>query len=196
MVRNGLAVAALAAVLGSAILLRPTSAFPGFNAIFPVVGTVARIWIGGAKGASAVNRLLGSRPLVAIRLVSYSLYLWHWPVVTIARQALFGDLTPPIAARLIGLTLLLAVTSWRFAERPFRTARHVSRRGILTASVVAIALSAVADLALSVTAGVPGRFPRAAVIATQMDRERAEDRIATCILGTATTIWPVPSAAG
>ncbi len=68
----------------SVVAFDPATPFPGIAAIWPVLGTGAVIWANGTK-LTFVGRLLATRPLVFVGLISYSLYLWHWPLFVFAR---------------------------------------------------------------------------------------------------------------
>ena len=75
--------AGLGLVIGSAFLLSGTAAFPGLLALFPVGGAAALILGGSAAGRGGPHRLTSARPLVFLGGISYSLYLWHWPVIVL-----------------------------------------------------------------------------------------------------------------
>ncbi len=66
------------------------------------------------------NRILNHEPLIFIGKISYSLYLWHWPVLCFARYSVFGELNTYQVAICFIITLFLACTSWYFVENPFR----------------------------------------------------------------------------
>ncbi|WP_282348528.1 acyltransferase family protein [Pseudomonas sp. PS01301] len=99
------------------------TAFPGFNALLPTVG--AGLVILFAHPGNPVGRVLASRPLVGIGLISYSAYLWHQPLFAFARNNSLVAPTPTTMLGLSGLSLVLAWLSWRFVERAFRDRRHV-----------------------------------------------------------------------
>ncbi|HEY0700376.1 MAG TPA: acyltransferase, partial [Micromonospora sp.] len=90
-VAAGVAWASVAAILAAAALLAPDHAFPGYLALLPTLGAAAVIAGGLVPGGAGPERVLGLRPLRATGAVSYSLYLWHWPVL-VAAEARFGDL--------------------------------------------------------------------------------------------------------
>lgn len=93
--------------------------FPGFWALLPVLG--ACLCIAAGPGAWLNRHVLGSRPFVWIGLISYPLYLWHWPLLAYAR-VLEEGVDPPRAVRFgaLGVALLLAWLSYRFVEKPLR----------------------------------------------------------------------------
>jgi peptidoglycan/LPS O-acetylase OafA/YrhL len=109
------------------------TAFPGVNALVPVVG--AALVIGFASPATVVGRLLGTRVLVGVGLVSYSAYLWHQPVFVFARHRSFENLGVGLALALCALTFALAYLSWRFVEQPVRRRGVVSLGNLVTGAV-------------------------------------------------------------
>jgi hypothetical protein len=133
--------------------------FPGLNAILPVLGS-ALVLAGTCAEGSRVARALSFRPLAGIGLISYSLYLWHWPLIV------FGGyyvLDPPTLAIVKPAMALLAIpvawASWRFIELPFRKPRLLMtrRRLFIGAAAVSVAL-ALYGVAIHRLDGVPGRF--------------------------------------
>ncbi len=176
--------------------------FPGLSALLPCIGS-ALIIGAGESGRSAVYALLAWRPLVFVGLISYSLYLWHWPVLLVYQMGLvdlnsefdrhFGRLLS--VGRFEHMVILLvsfalAILSWRFVERPFRKGRLRLAGSQLFATAAAVMLVCVllSSIVLS-SGGLPGRFSaQANQIASYLDRgdalENAEKamRWGTCFL--------------
>jgi len=125
-IARGLALALLAIPIFS---LRQGPGFPGFNALTPCIGAMIFIWSGIGVPTRERNRYA---PLNVARFfgqISYSLYLWHWPLFTFARFSKSGlvlDATDKIA--LFALTVAISYLSWRFVEQPFRQRRLASTR--------------------------------------------------------------------
>ncbi len=116
---EALSIAGLIAVIGSFLLLNPASNFPGLAAVPACFGTVAII--AGCLSQNVVLRqMLSYRPLVFTGLISYSLYLWHWPLLALASYQLERPLDAPEASFIVLISVALAVVSWRWIERPFR----------------------------------------------------------------------------
>ncbi len=132
-----------------------TTVFPGVAALLPVLGAAAIIHAGAQTG---VARLLAVRPMVAIGLISYSLYLWHWPVIVFAEYAGDAKLSGWQSAAAIALSLGLAIASWRWVERPFRQPGRFGRRAVFGWNGAGMAALCLAALALASTSGWPGRF--------------------------------------
>mgnify|MGYP000892813446 CR=1 FL=1 len=154
-------VAGLALIGASVVLFTHETLFPGDGALLPVVGA-ALVVHGGPSGATRAGALLSSRPLVWLGLRSYSLYLWHWPLFALAKQALLRPLDVAEQVALVLLSLALADLSYRFVETPFRAhgaGARTSTRGVLAWSAAPMAASAALALALVVTDGLPQRFP-------------------------------------
>src|SRR5690606_16657444 len=90
--------------------------FPGVWGLLPVVGTALVILF--ATPATLGGKLLGTRALVGIGLISYSAYLWHQPLLAFARQRNIVELDLPVVWSLIVATFVLACLSWRYVETP------------------------------------------------------------------------------
>lgn len=131
--RTGLAVTGLGLIAAGVFLLDGDTPFPGRYALLPVVGTTLIILF--AATAEPVGRILGTRILVGIGLVSYSAYLWHQPLFAINRMRTVESMGSLTAWTLIGLTFLLAALSLRYIERPFRNRQRFTRRQIARSAI-------------------------------------------------------------
>ncbi len=109
----------LFAILRSAVIFHEGTVFPGAHALHPVLGAAALIWAGGHH-ATWMTRLLRLSPLTFIGKISYSLYLWHWPIVAYLNYATDNRPGPLASWAGIVASVLCAILSWRFVERPFR----------------------------------------------------------------------------
>jgi peptidoglycan/LPS O-acetylase OafA/YrhL len=118
------------------------------------------------RGISRVGRLLSLSPVVFIGLISYSLYLWHWPLTVFQRtDALFSAESPASAKlMLIVLSIGIAYLSWKLVELPFRAlARKTSKATAFGAASTAMAaVFTLCGLTL-IVGGAPSRFPACAV---------------------------------
>lgn len=150
--------AALGAVLIAVAILayRPEIPFPGWWALLPATGTALVILCGSD---TLVARALSWRPVVFVGLISYSLYLWHWPVLVFARFA-YGivDLPLPVILVCLVLTFALAVLSWKYVEAPFRDRRKLKRGGVFAISGAAAAAVLAVATGSFVTGGAPHRL--------------------------------------
>ncbi len=94
---------------------------PGLKALVPCLG-IALILYAGRHAQGAVTKALAFKPLAGVGMISYSLYLWHWPLIAFYKQYFSQDLSPQAAAGIAVLTFAIAWLSFRFVEQPFR--RH------------------------------------------------------------------------
>jgi len=111
-----------------------TIPFPSFFTLIPTVG--AGLIILFSSKTTLVGKLLGSKILVGIGLVSYSAYLWHQPIFAFYRHR---SLTEPTESHFLGLILLtffLAYFSWKYVEKPFRVKGKISRKNIFLFGVI------------------------------------------------------------
>jgi peptidoglycan/LPS O-acetylase OafA/YrhL len=129
-----LAAIGMAMLVGSLILLRGRLLFPGWLAVPPTLGTAMLIYAGHC-GTSAVSRVLATRGLVWIGLLSYSAYLWHWPLLALYRYG-YGEIRFPQAIALFAATMGLAWLSYRFVELPARRSTATAPRLIAQQYVV------------------------------------------------------------
>ena len=167
--REMTALVGLALVVAGLCMIRPGIGFPGWQAAIPVLGTAMLIHA-GSHGRSSVHAFLSLRPLVYVGLISYSLYLWHWPILVYARYR--NDLAPlgDLRVWLAVAAFVAAAASYHFVERPFRQrkgdrARTVLFRNAAMVSAVIVALAAT----IVWSNGMPWRFPPQ-VVALDLDR--------------------------
>ena len=104
---------------GSLFFLNKSSAFPGINALWPCLGAALLIWAGSIRHPHYLSRLLTSHPMVFIGLISYSLYLWHWPLIAYLNYMNIA-IVPIIGVSVAFFSILLAWLSWKFVEIPMR----------------------------------------------------------------------------
>jgi peptidoglycan/LPS O-acetylase OafA/YrhL len=174
----------LAAALGLAGILVPVALwseatpFPGPAALPPVIGTMLVIHAGfGAgfgEGRTRVAALLSLPPVRGLGLVSYSLYLVHWPLIVFATYVLMRPLAGAEIAALLAVALLLAILSWRYVELPFRRPGGVALRPFAWGAAGVAAALLLAAGAMDLFRGFPTRFaPEVAEIVAAKERFRA-----------------------
>lgn len=136
------------------------TAFPGLAAVVPCLGAGLIIHAGSGNHETLISKLLSSRLLVGVGLISYSLYLWHWPLIVFLRHhILLRALTPVETFCVLAASFIMAIISWRYIEKPFRGKQgFLTRPKLFSAGFASIALVTVLGLSLSMTSGLPSRF--------------------------------------
>lgn len=104
----------------SVLALNPEMPFPGWAALLPVAGATLLISAGNAAWPN--RHLFGQPVMVFIGLISYPLYLWHWPVLTFTRLLTFDSTPAWLSVVAVAASAALAWLTWRFAERSVRHA--------------------------------------------------------------------------
>lgn len=137
-------------VIASALFYTSALAWPGYLALAPVLGTAAII-IAGATGAAPA--LLAWKPFLWIGALSYSLYLWHWPLITAAGW-IWGDFGWKFALLLVAITFIPSWLSLRFIEDPIRFSSVLAKSTSKSISmgIVLTVVSASVGLALAFSA--------------------------------------------
>ena len=156
--RAVLAWAGLAAIAAAAVTFDERTAFPGYVALLPVLGTAAAIAGGTGAPAGGPGRVLGSRPFLFVGGLSYSWYLWHWPVLVLGPTALDRGRGPVVNATLVALSLALAWLSFRFLEGPLRAQpwlRARPRRGLVFGLALSASVAVVALVGSTLTPSLP-----------------------------------------
>ncbi|MFV0634658.1 acyltransferase family protein [Demequina sp.] len=125
------AVAAWAGVLAigvAAFMFDAATAFPGVAALLPVGGALLVLWANGDDVRGAPSTVMSWRPIQRLGDWSYSVYLWHWPLIVLAPFVIGRDLFSLDKVVLLGLTVAVSAVSWRWVENPVRRSRALSGR--------------------------------------------------------------------
>jgi peptidoglycan/LPS O-acetylase OafA/YrhL len=128
----------LISIVGAVVLYDADMAFPGPGAVIPVIGALLLIWAN--TWDTWAQRLLSAKMLVGVGLISFSLYLWHWPLLAFATYMWSEGITLPLSITLVAASVILAYASWRWVETPFRNTEkfQVNKRVLQTAFAVMI----------------------------------------------------------
>lgn len=160
---NALALLGLGLIVVPCVTYSEKMLFPGLAALPPCIGACILIFA-GTHDRTLVGRILSSPVAVAIGLVSYSLYLWHWPLHVYARYCSWGPLSAGAIAMLYIASFVLASLSWRWIETPFRRGMRSIGFGEALRIVVGAAVALiVASIGIMSGGGLPGRFPQTAI---------------------------------
>lgn len=164
-------------ILGPVFLYTSDMAFPGIAALPPCSGAALCILFLRSSNHStdsgiaerSLFRLLSSRIMVSVGLISYSLYLWHWPLFAFTRYWTFGPLEFEVRIILVLVSFLLAYLSWRFVETPFRI-RTIgeSRPAVFAYTCGGMGGCALLGICVFIFQGIPQRFPPAVVAVDKM----------------------------
>ncbi|WP_433674941.1 acyltransferase family protein [Microbacterium gorillae] len=161
----------LGAVLACGVLFTEETPFPGGIALIPVAATALLLWLGDDDHTLAPQRL--SHP-VAVQFVgdaSYSIYLWHWPIIVLAGAAIGGPLDPLLALAAGALTVVLAWATMRWIEQPVRRAPGLLARRLPTYAGAAVAMAAVITLALTPLGVLRAEDEAAAATIAELERD-------------------------
>jgi peptidoglycan/LPS O-acetylase OafA/YrhL len=163
--RGLLSTAGLALLCLALVRIGEGTPFPGWWALAPTVGTALILAAGSDAWPNRV--LLSSRPMVWIGLISYPLYLWHWPLLSFAR--IVESETPAIAIRVAALALAfgLAAATYLWVEKPIRFGGR-ARPKLIAVSAAMLAVAAAGGV-VALKQGLPGR----STVQTQLDHQRA-----------------------
>lgn len=162
-VAQGAALAGLGLISYGYLCFNNATEFPGANAAVFCGGAALIIFAGLSGHTTIVGKLLGSRLLVGIGLISYSCYLWHWPLIVYWRYrfpSAGGEALGLEQLGLVGASLIVGALSWQFVERPFRGRDALfSRAQLFTALGAGTALVAALSFVAIRTHGLPSRWP-------------------------------------
>jgi peptidoglycan/LPS O-acetylase OafA/YrhL len=177
--RNAASAAGFLLILVPAFVYSKLTLFPGLAALPPCVGA-GLIIAAGETGSSFVGRILSWRPVVFIGLISYSLYLWHWPILA------FEDVVPLFTRMsthsksgkytFVVVVFGIAALSWRFVETPFRKGQlRPQRRTLFFITGYAVLTLTCCGLGLLAMHGMPFDFPREALALTKYSHYNSDN---------------------
>ncbi len=156
--------AGLMAIGAACVLFNNKTPFPGWAALLPTLGAAAVIWANAFSSRRTwLERGLSSPPLVFVGKISYSFYLWHWPLLVYSEYWTLNPLRWYVRILLVVASAGLAVLSWWLIETPFRTRKVLSTRGPLLAfGAASVGCYLCLGVMVEILRGAPSRFPVAA----------------------------------
>jgi peptidoglycan/LPS O-acetylase OafA/YrhL len=132
--------------------------FPGLSPLIPCIG--AALVIHARAETGPIGRLLRAPPLIFVGLISYSLYLWHWPLIVFTRYIFGPQFSAVESAIIVFASLILATLSWRFIEQPFRGRRsRIGRKALFVSAAVAVSGAVTFGAIVTLERGLPERLP-------------------------------------
>jgi peptidoglycan/LPS O-acetylase OafA/YrhL len=142
------------------LLYSASTPFPGISAIIPCISTAVLIYC-NAETLTSPAKLLASKLPVCLGLVSYSFYLWHWPLFAFAKYWLGNDLHPTLSIAILLLSLALSILSYKFIETPIRRGfTKTTFTGVAFATTLSTSLLLFLSTYISSSGGVPDRLPK------------------------------------
>jgi peptidoglycan/LPS O-acetylase OafA/YrhL len=181
--RDILCLAGLAGIFIPVFFYGEQTPFPGLTALPPCLGTAVLIWANTTPASCVPNQsrfayALSWPPIVFIGLISYSLYLWHWPVICFSSYWAVSEFTATEKWGIILASVLFASASWKFVETPFRKrANSVLIRKPMFAFVSLSLLLGVVGFFFDAENGFPSRLPEQARQILNEVKERQQRRV-------------------
>ncbi|MGW0230886.1 acyltransferase family protein [Actinopolymorpha singaporensis] len=150
--------AGIVLLTGSLIWFSADLVFPGLWPVIPIAGTLLLLWAGNAPRAKLLHVLTENKSSVYVGTISYSLYLWHWPVLILSRARFGFDHEVALGAGCIAVSLALSCVSYRFLENPVRQSARLRRvvwpnYALLFASTTTVLAACTATASVSATHG-------------------------------------------
>jgi peptidoglycan/LPS O-acetylase OafA/YrhL len=160
--------------------LTERTTFPGLNALPPCLGAGLIIYA-GEDGPSSARAILSFRPLVFVGVISYSLYLWHWPIIVFGTYFCAGNLSGIWMVAAVVSSTVMAFISFEFVERPFRGRNSaITRWQLFSLGFAASLLSVAAGLAIHLSHGFPGRYDERTRELVLRNTDRKDDYQMVC----------------
>lgn len=161
---NSFSILGFILVLVPALVLNRTSIFPGYNALWPCLGAAILIISNknNNENAGIINRIFQQKQIVFVGLLSYSLYLWHWPIFVFLNFFSI-ELVGLVRILVIMVVFLLSYLSWKYVEQPFRTKIHFNfKQSLLYIMLPSVFLLGGIYAIVDAKDGFPDRFPELA----------------------------------
>ncbi len=160
--RTTLAATGLGGIIVSIFAFSHTTPFPGYAALLPVLST-ALVIVAAIGGAHGLTGLLSHPVAVRIGLISYPIYLWHWPILAYCHHLKIDPAAPLPAVTIVVATLALSEATFRLVENPIRERRWLpTSRSLLLAVGTAATLLTATAVHTALTDGAAYRYPPAA----------------------------------
>ncbi|RAR51900.1 peptidoglycan/LPS O-acetylase OafA/YrhL [Paraburkholderia unamae] len=182
--KNSLGFAGLTLITASMVIIDDTAPFPGLVAAIPVAAAAFLIF-SGLNLKSHLTKFLSCSPLKFIGLISYSVYLWHWPII--AFVSYYGiESTIAVNLTILMCSLLIGYISWKYIEKPFRNAdkqlsfpRFIIQRYVPTTALV-LGFSIICVL----SSGLPARWSDRTLAYDRAESQRPDQIRAGCHVST------------
>jgi len=186
LVVQAMAAFGLMLILSSVFYLSEKTPFPGLAAVPTCIGAAILLATGEGEG-TLVSRFFSLRPMVFVGLISYSLYLWHWPIIIFARLGAFPGLGIKglfNKSFVFIISVVMGWLSWKFVEQPFRVGRWktLSRSKLFVSAFVSTAAVCSIAMFYALSDGLPSRFPSRAIMIGSYRQPKENIRLGTCFI--------------
>ena len=155
--RNGACIVGIGMILFPTFSFSGSTPFPGLNALYPTIGSALIILAGIGSTAIVASRFISTAGFRYFGDISYSLYLWHWPILALMRVYYGQNLPAALAVAAAGAAVLLATLSYRLVEQPFMHVRTADFP-FLRVGGMAMAVGTAVLVPFIYAGGFPGRF--------------------------------------
>ncbi len=156
--RQAMAALGVGLILVAVFAFDDTTPFPGLAALLPCLGAAMVIHADAGKGVA--GRMLRMPALVFVGLISYSLYLWHWPLIVFAPYVIGHEPSAAQAGVIVAASVVLAVLSWQLIEKPFRGgASPIGRKPVFAGALLCMTAAIAFGSYIVDEDGLPLRLP-------------------------------------
>jgi peptidoglycan/LPS O-acetylase OafA/YrhL len=150
-------------------------AFPGWFALFPTLGTALVLWSGSVANTTTC-KVLSNRSLGYVGLISYPLYLVHWPITVFASRLLGNEYSLTWRCSMMALSFAAASAVYHLVEQPIRRGRLLaSRRTLMAGYISGLAITAASTAVIFTSKGVPQRYPTEVVRLASFTNDRLDE---------------------
>jgi peptidoglycan/LPS O-acetylase OafA/YrhL len=182
------------AIAGGLLFIDEQQIYPGWRAMVPTLGAALIIFAGESSWPN--RRVLANPVMVAIGLISYPLYLWHWPLIVVGRILEANVSNSLVTMAAMASSLVLATLTYRFIDRPMRAGKASLGRRRMRAAILLACMAVVGVLSAGTLArnGFPGRFPNADALLNEQQEFKANDACESQFPGAEFCVGPAASA--
>jgi len=178
--RSIVAYAGWVAIALSVVFYNDATPFPGYAALLPVLGTLAVIWAGAPDIRWSPTGVVSRRPVQFFGDISYSLYLWHWPIIVLVPFAIGGELSWFANFAMLAGAIVLAWLTKVYVEDPFRTRSFFATHRPRWSFVATIAAMALVVAGTNIGIAAVQRDIAAANVRAEQAQQEAEDAAVNC----------------
>jgi hypothetical protein len=163
-IRELLSISGMVFIVFALFFYTSETSFPGYAAALPTLGAALIIYA-GMEGETYLKRLLSLKPIVFIGLISYSLYLWHWPIIVFTKYYYITELSILTKSIMLVVIFILSVLSWKYIETPFRKKMILpNKQRLLNASFAVSTVVIVCGLYLALNIKLPFFEPKVSTL--------------------------------